>query len=684
MFWGASQFVVRHESKYWLLLGCCGVMISTGVLAQDETDYVPEGLSLEDLLEFDGMVVSASKKAESIDTAPAIMSVFTRQNIIDTGAQNLVQALSIMTGIFTYDTYFSQYHLASIRNNFGGEHYLSKILFLINGHPVYSPVNGGAKLTALPIDAVQRVEVVRGPVSVLFGTNALTGVINVITKKPGQQDASQLRLAVGSGDKKKLDLSISQQWQDWRWFLSASVQREEGYLHSVSPQQDEAGIGYDDKRFGEDMTSIFSNLGYADFEMDIFYANAKKDHKYGIIPNSFFAGVDTFDEKMFYLDLRYSQRLSEDVTLNYKLWYDDLAIDWRNDGIFILESGPFGLDSPPHVTDIVSDSNKLGGEIFANVTVSDNWDYSAGIVYAEYQAQPYIFATERSVVSSGISPLSAFTEKKSDTDLALFVNTSYTMSDDLSLTAGFRHTDNETAGEQFNYRAGVIYRINESFVVKGLYATSFRSANLFERYVSSAPILKGNVDLQNEELKGVDIGLYYSGKQSKAAINYYRNSTENFIKRRPVDGVPTYVNLAEGEKTTGLEYEFTHFFSKSLSVFVNGSHSFSAEDGATGDNLKYVLDDLVNFGVTYKYNDKLTISSFNRYRSGWGDAASFSVYNLHLGYQMVLGEYDAKLSLSLDNVFDKTYEYAEFSRGRLATIPGGAPRRFLAAINLAF
>jgi outer membrane receptor protein involved in Fe transport len=258
------------------------------------------------------------------------------------------------------------------------------------------------------------------------------------------------------------------------------------------------------------------------------------------------------------------------------------------------------------------------------------------------------------------------------------------MSDDLSLTAGFRHTDNETAGEQFNYRAGVIYRINESFVVKGLYATSFRSANLFERYVSSVPILKGNVDLQNEELKGVDIGLYYTGKQSKAAINYYRNNTENFIKRRPVDGVPTYVNLAEGEKTTGLEYEFTHFFSKSLSVFVNGSHSFSAEDGASGEDLKYVLDDLVNFGLTYKYNEKLTISTFNRYRSGWGDAASFSVYNLHLAYLMTMGEYDVKLSLSLDNVFDKSYEYAEFSRGRLATIPGGAPRRFLAAINLAF
>ncbi len=659
-------------------------LATTTAQAQVEEDVHLDDVSLQDLLDFDGMVVSASKKAESIDTAPAIMSVFTKQSIQDTGAKNIVEALALMTGIFTYDTYFSQYNLASMRNNFGGEHYLSKILFLINGHPVYSPVNGGAKLTALPIDAVERIEVVRGPVSVLFGTNALTGVINVITEKAGKVDSNKVKATIGSGSKHQLEFSIAQAQQDWRFYLSGDYIEEDGYPLTVTAEQDEAGRGFAEKDFGEDKWSLFANLGYKDFEADIFFADIAKDHKYGIIPNSFFAGVDTYDEQMFYVDMRYNHQLSDTVDLTYKFWYDSLKIDWRNDGIFILESGPFGLESPPHITDITTDSSKIGAEIFAHVQASEALDYSAGLVYTYYEADPYIFAIDKSIVATGYSPLSSFTEVKDDRDLAAYINGSYNLSETASLTAGLRYTENDTAGGQLNYRTGLIYKLSDSLILKGLYATSFRSANLFERYVLSSPILQGSEDLENEELEGFDIGLYYRSEKSRASINYYSNKTENFIKRRAVNGVPTYVNLPEGEKTTGLEYEFKYAFSKSLSMFVNGAHSFSAEDGATGDDLVFVVDDMVNFGVTYRPADNFTISSFNSYRSDWGKASAFTVAGLSMSYHTKLGDNEMSLSLTINNLFDKDYQYAEFSRGRLDTIPGGAPRRAYAAVSFEF
>ena len=172
-----SYIYLLHVIAGSLLLTWPAMAFSTD---KNNSDYLLS-LSLEELLNV--KVISASKKEESIATAPAIMSGFTRQEIIDTGSKNIVEALSIMTGLFTYDTYFSEYNLVSIRNNFGGEHYLSKVLFLINGHPTFSTVNGSVKLRALSINSVERIEVVRGPVSVLYGTNALTGVINVITRK---------------------------------------------------------------------------------------------------------------------------------------------------------------------------------------------------------------------------------------------------------------------------------------------------------------------------------------------------------------------------------------------------------------------------------------------------------------------------------------------------------------------
>lgn len=658
--------------------------ISEEVETDTEDDFLLEEMSLASLLEFDGIVVSASKKEESIDTAPAIMSVFTRQNIIDTGSKNIVEALGIMTGLFSYDTYFSQYNLASMRNNFGGEHYLSKILFLVNGHPVFSPVNGGVKLTALPIEAVQRIEVVRGPVSVLFGTNALTGVINVITRKGDNNKQSTITAGIGSGSKRKLDFAINHEQDDFSYLISGTYQKEDGFPLKVLPSQDEAARGYADKDFGEDMTSLFSNIAYKGFEADIFYSNAKKDHKYGIIPNSFFAGADTFDEQMFYFDLRYQQVVNDDVLLNYRVGYDKLDIDWRNDGIYILESGPFGLDSPPHITDINTDSSKKSAEFYANIDISENWDVTTGIVYGSYEAQPYIFEIDTSIVSTGLSPLSSFTDTKTDSDVALYANTTYKVSDSTSLSSGFRYTDNKIAGGQFNYRMGLIYRLSKTLVVKGLYATSFRSPNLFERYAASAPILRGDENLNNEVLKGIDIGLYYNGQQTKASVNYYNNKTEDFIKRQAIDGIPTYANLPDGEKTTGLEFEFKHFFSKELSVFVNGTHSFSAEDGSNGEDLKYTVDNMANFGLTYKPSDKLTFSTFNSYRSSWAESPSFSVYNIHAAYKMALDEGELTVSLSVNNVFDEQYTYAEFSRGRLPTIPGGAPRTFHAQVSYAF
>ncbi len=648
---------------------------------KNDSDYLLS-LSLAELLNVD--VISASKKEESIATAPAIISVFTRQEIIDTGSKNIIEALSIMTGIFTYDTYFSEYNLVSIRNNFGGEHYLSKILFLINGHPTFSPVNGSVKLTALSINAVERIEVVRGPVAVLYGTNALTGVINVITRKGSASEKSEVSIGFGSDNKRKLDFSISDAKGDLNYFISGSYQKEDGYGVSLLPEQDEAGVGRPATDFGENILSLFSNISYQGFDLDFFYSDVAKDHKIGIIPNTFFSGVDTFDDKQLYLDFRYQQMMNDDISLNYKVRYDKLEVDYKVDGIYLLESAVFDLDSPPHITEVVTDATKMGAEFYANINFSDEWDLNTGLAYDKYKASPYLFAIDSSVVATGNSPLSPFVDSKSDHDAAFYANTNYLFSEKSSLTAGIRHTENNTSGGQTDYRVGLISEINDEFIFKGLFATSFRSANFFERYATSAPILQGDVDLKNETLKGLDLGLYYTNTQTKIALIYYQNETEDFIKRRLVNGVVTYVNLPQGEKISGIELELKHFFSPQLSLFLNASHALTTEDGATGDELEFTLDNLYNFGITYKPTEKITLNTYNSYRSDWDQSDSYMLSNLYMTYKTE--SYNKQLSffLSINNIFDEQYTYAEFSRGNIATIPGGASRTYFGGVTMSF
>jgi len=661
-----------------LLLIWPGMVFST---EKNSSDYFLS-LDLEELINV--KVISASKKEESIATAPAIMSVFTRQEIFDTGAKNIVEALSIMTGLFTYDTYFSEYNLVSIRNNFGGEHYLSKILFLINGHPTFSPVNGSVKLTALSIKSVERIEVVRGPVSVLYGTNALTGVINVITRKGKTEEKSEISLGIGSGNKVKLDFSHSGVKGELNYFIAGNYQKEDGYDVTLLPEQDEAGVGRSSRDFGENILSLFSNISYQGFEADFFYSDVAKDHKIGITPNTSFSGVDTFDDKQLYLDIRYQQVINSDITLNYKIRYDQLKVDYKVDGIYILENAFFNLGSPPHITKVVSNSTKVGAEFYANINFSEQWDLNTGLSYDKYQATPYIFSIDSSVMTTSNSPISPFVDSKSDDDAAFYANTNYLFTKKSSLTAGVRHTNNNTTGGQTDYRAGLIYKINKEFIFKGLFATSFRSANFFERYTTSAPILKGDENLKNETLKGLDIGLYYTNNQTKVALTYYRNKTENFIKRQLVNGVVTYINLPHGEKTTGLEFELTHFFSPQLSLFINGSHALIAEDSATESALEFTLDDLYNFGITYKPTNKFTLNTYSSYRSDWGRSDPYLLSNLHLSYKTQAYDKDFSLQLSINNIFDEQYTYAEFSRANIATIPGGSPRTYHLGVVMSF
>ena len=673
-----SYIYLLHVIAGSLLLTWPAMAFSTD---KNNSDYLLS-LSLEELLNV--KVISASKKEESIATAPAIMSVFTRQEIIDTGSKNIVEALSIMTGLFTYDTYFSEYNLVSIRNNFGGEHYLSKVLFLINGHPTFSPVNGSVKLTALSINSVERIEVVRGPVSVLYGTNALTGVINVITRKGAAAEKSEISLGFGSGNKVKLDFSFSVAKGDLNYFFSGNYQKENGYGVTLLPEQDEAGVGRSASDFGENILSLFSNISYQGFEIDLFYSDVAKDHKIGIIPNTSFSGVDTFDDKQLYLDIRYQQVLNDDISLHYKIRYDKLEVDYKIDGIYILENAFFDLDSPPHITKVVSNSTKVGAEFYANIDLSDGWDLNTGLSYDKYQATPYIFSIDSSVVTTDNSPISPFVDSKSDDDTAFYANTNYLFTKKSSLTAGFRHTNNNTTGGQTDYRVGLIYKINDKFIFKGLFATSFRSANFFERYATSAPILMGDENLKNETLKGLDIGFYYTNKQTKMALIYYRNKTENFIKRQLVNGVVTYTNLPQGEKTTGVEFELQHFFSPQLSLFFNGSLALIAEDGATDAKLEFTLDNLYNFGITYKPTDKLTISTYNSYRSDWGRSDSYHLSNLYVSYKTQSYNKDLSFFLSINNIFDEQYTYAEFSRANIATIPGGSPRTYFGGVTVSF
>jgi outer membrane receptor for ferrienterochelin and colicins len=136
-------------------------------------------------------VTTASKTEEKLSDAPGVISVVTRDEMERFGARTLKDVLMRMPSFALSSMYMTDRSSVSIRGDQLGVT-ASHILLLINGRPVREAIEGGIKsemYESFPVASIDRIEVIRGPGSVLYGSNAFSGVINVITKKASENRA---------------------------------------------------------------------------------------------------------------------------------------------------------------------------------------------------------------------------------------------------------------------------------------------------------------------------------------------------------------------------------------------------------------------------------------------------------------------------------------------------------------
>jgi len=146
-------------------------------------------LSLDDLAKV--QVTSASRKAESLSTAPAAIYVLTSEAIREGGFTTLPDALRMVPGLYVAQT---DDHIWQISARGFSDLYNNKMLVLVDGRSVYTPLYGGVYWDALdiPLENIDRVEVIRGPGGTLWGANAVNGVINIVTRTASQVQGSMV------------------------------------------------------------------------------------------------------------------------------------------------------------------------------------------------------------------------------------------------------------------------------------------------------------------------------------------------------------------------------------------------------------------------------------------------------------------------------------------------------------
>ncbi|MFT5697447.1 MAG: iron complex outermembrane receptor protein [Desulforhopalus sp.] len=184
----------------FVLLLASQISLSTTAYAvdgQEETLQYLKSLSIEDLLQAE--ITSVSKKAESLFTAAAAITVITQEDIERSGARSIPDALRMVPGLDVSSIDGSRYAIGSRGFN---EYFETKLLVLIDGRSMYTPLYSGVYWNALDtvMPDIDRIEVIRGPGATVWGANAVNGVINIITKNSADTQGGIVSAIVGNYD----------------------------------------------------------------------------------------------------------------------------------------------------------------------------------------------------------------------------------------------------------------------------------------------------------------------------------------------------------------------------------------------------------------------------------------------------------------------------------------------------
>jgi outer membrane receptor protein involved in Fe transport len=502
----------------------------------------------------------------------------------------------------------------------------SRALILIDGVPYYETNYGKLDLNQIPIDNIAKIEVTKGDASVLYGPNALAGVINIITKKPSEKPSADAIMEVGENATSKLSLSHGMKVGIFNYWLNYLHQESNGWRMSDDFEPKPGTIV---RKPGSTTQEVLEDGGFrnnSDFKADSFWA------KIGIEPTS---------EAEYYLNFHYIAKekgvppstISENVFLNRPAFsgfaritrYDDWGIDLSGQQKIveqlIMKAKLFYHN---HIDDYTSYSDQTFNE---EIAVSRYKDYLVGgSLAADYRPVQW------DVIRLGFNYRGDSHNERDDSYLPFAESFSYTGSvslenefnliKKLSVVAGvgydwFRVTDAErnitdkSTGDfveqtdldkpdtmdEFNPMIGATYTLTDSTRLFGSIARKVRFPTLSQLYSTKS----GNTELTAEKSINYTLGIsqaFGSLASGEFAIFYYDIS--DFISRDAPGTEGIYRNYAK-IRLAGFELSGKVNPIKDLVIMLGYTYNNArdrSEDRVT-DNVTFVPEHKVDLGLKY-------------------------------------------------------------------------------------
>ena len=568
-----------------------------------------------------------------------------------------------------------------------------RTLYLIDGVPQNDNANnsiGWIAYSQIPKDAIQRIEIVRGPASALYGSEGLGGVINIITKKPTEQRETSVTLKYGEGETASQEIFHSQRINRFGMMINGQKEESDGFYMQDPITADASKKWRDANRFYskftfdiDDKSDIaFSFLRYA-HEMNKgrpYFWGEKEDYRYW---------------------LNYS-RNGEMVKWKGLVY----ASDDEKDAYIDVKSGALKYKTVDRIENFQPFT--WGSELQSTVNLSQLGEITLGVAYKSVHfetAYDYLLSA-REYQAEGdqdfTSPFLDYEVKLLGEKLILnvgcrydYVNSTNGKERDTGTTKGYGPYDNtypDKTWEELAPKGGIVYRPDQKTAFRASVGKGFRVPTLFELYKThtrGGKVTIANPDLEPEKIISYDIGAERVLFESFwARVAFYKSFAEDLIA---TEDHPTNANWnirenLEEVEIQGMELELKWLPVKHWTVFSNYTYNRTeiTEDPQTpaneGNMVSGYPEHKARAGVRFNKPDWFDANViFNYVGERFQDTEntieleSYNTVDLSVGKTLsnpVKGVKRLRLSLDVENLFDKKYVFSIDDAGPNSTAPG--------------
>ncbi|MGB5727070.1 MAG: TonB-dependent receptor [Thiogranum sp.] len=596
-------------------------------------------------------VFGASKYEQRLSEAPASVSIVTADEIRKYGYRTLEDVIDSVRGLYT--TNDRNYGYLGIRGFSRPGDYGTRMLMLLDGQRVNDALYDSTNVDRnflVDVDLIDRVEIIRGTGSSLYGSNAVLGIINVITKQGRDFKGGELAASGGSHNTIENRASYGNKYSSGLEMLISGTNFDtDGDDRLYYPEFDDPatnnGIALDGD--DEENKTLFTKVSYADFTAQLNYTDREKRFPtapYGTVFND--RRNYTEDEQLT-LFLNYKHSFANQVELNADINYGHY--DYHGEYVYDYSE----TDTPDLV--IWDDDAKTDWwryELQASVYSFDRHKLIAGAEYRDNTKQD----------QSANDPFDVYLDDQRDSDVwGVYIQDEFKVTDKLTLSAGVRHDDYDTFGGTTNPRAALIYNPLAKTTLKLIYGQAFRAPNAYELYYHDDYFTtKPANDLDPETVKSTELVLEQGiGRHFNAVANLFYYNMDDLITLTtdPADDLLVFENVDEAE-TYGLGLELEGKRADGWQGRVSYSYQ-DVEDKSTGDTLTNsphhlfktnliapILSRKLFAGAEYQYvSSRKTLAA--------DDADAYSLVNLTMNVPDVWG--GMSLAGSVYNVFDENY-----------------------------